>query len=81
MGENVSRLFASVVTLFSPEESLDHAMMVVEKLKNVGFTYQVKDECEVCFNEICEKRETLAEAITNAAFSIADNRSIADEWL
>lgn len=66
---------------FSPEESLDHAMMVVEKLKNLGFTYQVKAEYEVCFNEICEKGETLAEAITNAAFSIADNRSIADEWL
>lgn len=66
---------------FRPENNLDHAMMVVEKLKNLGFTYQANDEFEVCFNEICEKGETLAEAITNAAFSIAENSSIAGEWL
>lgn len=66
---------------FRPEERLDHAMMVVEKLKALGFTYKVKAEYEVCFNEVCKKGETLAEAITNAAFSIAENPSIADEWL
>lgn len=66
---------------FQPEQNLDHAMLIVERLENVGFTYQAKGENEVCFNNVCAAGETLAEAITNAAYIIADNTPIDDAWL
>ncbi|MEH7309107.1 BC1872 family protein [Neobacillus drentensis] len=66
---------------FQPEQNLDHAMLIVEKLKDFGFTYTTNGDSEVCFNTICETGDTLAQAITNAAFTIADNSSIAEEWL
>lgn len=69
------------VTEFQPEQNLDHAMLIVEKLKDFGFTYTTNGVFEVCFNNICETGDTLAQAITNAAFTIADNSSIAEEWL
>ncbi|NWQ41453.1 hypothetical protein MLOOGBEN_12195 [Bacillus sp. EB106-08-02-XG196] len=65
---------------FSPEENLDHALLIVERLKSFGYTYTAKGEHEVCFNTVCENGDTLAKAITNAAFSLADNSTIADEW-
>lgn len=40
-----------------------------------------KGKYEVCFNDVCETGKSLAEAITNAAFSLADNTSIPEEWL
>ncbi|WP_442593751.1 BC1872 family protein [Neobacillus sp. D3-1R] len=70
-----------LVSEFQPEENLEHAMLIVNKLENLGFTYTIKSPTEVCFNDICATGETLAIAITNAAFSIADNSSIPDEWL
>ena len=39
------------------------------------------NEFEVCFNDVCATGDTLAQAITNAAFSLADNRGIPEEWL
>lgn len=66
---------------FQPEQNLDHAMLIVEKLEQLGFTYKTNGTSEVCFNDICETGDTLAQAITNAAYSIADNSSIAEEWL
>lgn len=66
---------------FQPEQNLDHAMLIVERLEKFGFTYRLKGDFEVCFNDICAKGDTVAEAITNAAYSIADNSSKADEWL
>lgn len=66
---------------FQPEQKLDHAMMVVAKMEELGFPYIVKSECEVCFGHVCAKGKSLSEAITNAAFEIADNSSTADEWL
>jgi hypothetical protein len=66
---------------FQPEQNLDHAMLIVERLEKLGFTYTKKGASEVCFNEICATGDTLPQAITDAAFSIADNSSIADEWL
>jgi len=66
---------------FQPEQNLDHAMLIVEKLKDFGFTYTTNGVTEVCFNNICETGDTLAQAITNAAFTIADNSSIAEGWL
>ena len=69
------------VSDFEPEHNLDHAMVIVERLEKLGFTYKTNGVSEVCFNDVCETGETLTEAITNAAFSIADNSSVPDEWL
>ncbi|CAH2716587.1 hypothetical protein BACCIP111895_03774 [Neobacillus rhizosphaerae] len=66
---------------FQPEQSLDHAMLIVKRLEELGFTYTTKGVSEVCFNEVCATGDTLAQAITNAAYSLADNSTIADEWL
>jgi hypothetical protein len=66
---------------FQPNQNLDQAMLIVKRLEEFGFTYTPKGVSEVCFNDICATGDTLAQAITNAAFSIADNSSIAEEWL
>jgi Phage ABA sandwich domain len=66
---------------FQPDENLDHALLIVDRLKDFGYTYMEKGKYEVCFNDVCETGKSLAEAITNAAFSLADNRSIPEEWL
>ncbi|MGJ7911353.1 BC1872 family protein [Neobacillus sp. LXY-1] len=69
------------VSDFQPQQNLDHAMLIVERMKSLGFTYRTNGVSEACFNEVCESGETLAEAITNAAFSIADNSPIDEGWL
>lgn len=68
---------------FQPEENIDHAMLIVKRLDKLGFTftYKVNSDIEVCFNSICATGETLAQAITNAAYMIADNSSIDEGWL
>jgi hypothetical protein len=66
---------------FDPEQNLEHAMLIVEKLQEFGFAYKVSGDTEVCFNDACASGTTLAEAITNAAFLLADNSSVPDEWL
>ncbi|NHM32863.1 BC1872 family protein [Neobacillus terrae] len=69
------------VSKFQPEQNIDHAMLIVKKLEEDGFTYKTNGDSEVCFNEVCAVGSTLAEAITNAACDMVDNGSIADEWL
>lgn len=69
------------VSNFQPEHNLEHAMLIVEKLEKLGFTYTTNGTTEVCFNGVCETGDTLAQAITNAAYSIADNSTVPDEWL
>lgn len=69
------------ISEFQPEQNLDHAMLIVQRLEMFGVTYTTNGSCEVCFNGVCATGETLAQAITNAAYSIADNSSIDDEWL
>ena len=66
---------------FAPEKNLEHAMMIVERLNEYGFKYEQKGDKKVCFNDYCAEGRNLAEAITNAAFEIADNSTIDDEWL
>ena len=66
---------------FQPEQELDHAMKIVEKLEKFGYKYTAKDEKNVCFNRVCGTGETLAIAITNAAFELADNPAIDPGWL
>ncbi|MFJ5717008.1 hypothetical protein [Neobacillus sp. NPDC093127] len=63
---------------FQPEQNLDHAMLIVERLEQLGFTYSIKGFSKVCFNDICSTGETLAQAITNAAYSIVELSSIPD---
>lgn len=65
---------------FQPEQNLDHAMLIVERLEKFGFTYTTKGNCEICFNDVCAIGDTLAGAITNAAYLLADNSPIADDW-
>jgi len=66
---------------FQPEHNLEHAMLIVKRLEQFGYTYTVKGTYKVCFNNNCAKGQTLAEAITNAAYLIADTSSIDDGWL
>ncbi len=66
---------------FQPEQNLDHAMLIVERLEKFGFTYKPEGVSKVCFNDFCAAGETLAQAITNAAYEIADNSSIDPGWL
>lgn len=63
---------------FQPEQNLKHAMLIVEKLEKLGFSYSVNGLSEVSFNEVSAKGDTLAQAITNAAYSIIEKNSIAD---
>jgi hypothetical protein len=65
---------------FQPEDNLDHAMRIVKRLEKFGFKYSATNKNEVCFNEVCATGDHLAQAITNAAYCLADNRSIDDEW-
>lgn len=66
---------------FAPEQNLDHAMIIVKRLELIGFTYTEKGTTEVCFDDICATGDTLAQSITNAAYEIADNSSVDQEWL
>lgn len=63
---------------FQPEQYLDHAMLLVEKLEKFGFEYSTDGVSEVSFNEVSATGGTLAQAITNAAHSILENNSIID---
>ncbi|MCM3727825.1 hypothetical protein M3226_19385 [Neobacillus cucumis] len=69
------------ISEFQPEDNLEHAILLVERLKELGFVYKTNGTTKACFDDVCETGETLAQAITNAAFSIADNRSIDEGWL
>lgn len=69
------------VAEFQPAINLDNAMAVVGRLKKAGYAYNATEENEVSFNGISAKGATLAGAITEAAFSIADNSSVDDGWL
>lgn len=61
---------------FQPERYLDHAMLIVARLEKFGFKYSTNGDSEVCFNDIRATGETLAKAITNAAYSIIETCSI-----
>ncbi|MDQ0200246.1 BC1872 family protein [Neobacillus ginsengisoli] len=61
---------------FQPEQNLDHAMLIVEKLKKFGYTYKTNGVSEVSFNDVRATGETLSQAITNAAYSFIENNSV-----
>src|SRR5690554_2961900 len=60
---------------FQPEKNLDHAMLIVERLRELGFQFRKNGPAEVAFNEIKATGENLAQAITNAAYSIVERTS------
>ncbi|MDQ0154785.1 BC1872 family protein [Robertmurraya andreesenii] len=60
---------------FQPEKNLDHAMIIVERLEQLGFTFKKNGNSEVYFNDVKAKGETLAQAITNAAYSLVEVHS------
>ncbi|MBU9713048.1 BC1872 family protein [Evansella tamaricis] len=66
---------------FQPEDNLEHAMMIVERLECFGFQVTKKSDNEVYINNIYATGETLPKAITNAAFKIAENNPIPQEWM
>ena len=63
---------------FQPEQNIDHAMLIVDRLEGLGFTYEIKGLSKVCFNDFCATGESLAQAITNAAYEIVEQNSIMD---
>ncbi|WP_144549750.1 BC1872 family protein [Bacillus sp. X1(2014)] len=58
---------------FQPEHNLDHAMLIVDRLKDYGYTFSSNGISEASFNDIRATGKTLSEAITNAAYSIIEN--------
>ncbi|MCM3117439.1 hypothetical protein M3610_19385 [Neobacillus sp. MER 74] len=58
---------------FQPEHNLDHAMLIVERLKDYGYTFTSNGESEASFNNIHATGKTLSQAITNAAYAIIEN--------
>jgi hypothetical protein len=66
---------------FQPEHNLEHAMLIVNRLEEFGFTYKTDGQKGVYFNDLYATGDTLAQAITNAAFLIADNSSIPEGWI
>lgn len=61
---------------FQPEQNLDHAMRVVRRLEEFGYTYTTNGASEVYFNDIGATGNTLPQAITNAAYSIIERNSV-----
>ncbi|RSD25922.1 BC1872 family protein [Mesobacillus subterraneus] len=61
---------------FQPVQNLLHAMLIVERLEKLGYTFTSNGENEALFNQYKGTGETLAEAITNAAYAIIENDSV-----
>ncbi|WP_462411689.1 BC1872 family protein [Neobacillus sp. Marseille-QA0830] len=61
---------------FQPEHNLAHAMMIVDKLEALGYSYKINGPSRVCFNDICATGNTLEQAITNAAYSLIERNSL-----
>ncbi|MEH7308128.1 BC1872 family protein [Neobacillus drentensis] len=58
---------------FQPEQNLDHAMLIVNKLKGLGYTFKTNGETDASFNNVHATGKTLSQAITNAAYTIIEN--------
>jgi hypothetical protein len=68
----------TVPLLPQPEHNLDHAMIIVDRLKEFGYTFTTNGSSEVSFNDIRATGNTLSQAITNAAYSIIEMNSPRD---
>ncbi|NRD77997.1 hypothetical protein HPT25_11435 [Bacillus sp. BRMEA1] len=65
-------------TEFQPEHNLSHAMLIVERLEKLGYSYSTNGVSEVCFNDVRGNGHTLPQAITNAAYSIIEKNAAID---
>lgn len=66
---------------FQPEENLAHALIIVDKLEQVGYNYSTNGITEASFNDVQATGDTLAQAITNAAYSlIMKNSTHESSW-
>jgi hypothetical protein len=63
---------------FQPEQNLGHAMLIVERMEQLGYTFSATEDTGVRFNDIWATGETMAAAITNAAYTIIENNSVVD---
>ncbi|WP_394231269.1 hypothetical protein [Niallia oryzisoli] len=63
---------------FQPEQNLCHAMLIVERLEKFGYKFSNNGNSEVRFNNISATGDTLAEAITNAAYNLIELNSVED---
>jgi len=63
---------------FQPEQNLGHAMLIVEKLERIGYKFSNNGNSEVYFNNVKATGDTLAEAITNAAYNLVELNSVED---
>lgn len=61
---------------FQPDKNMDHAMRIVNRLEQFGYTYQTNGVSEVSFNDVWASGDTLPEAITNAAYAIIEKNSV-----
>lgn len=73
-----------VIEEFDPQVNPDQAKLLVTQLESFGFSYSISKQYTVCFenefHRICESGDTEAEAITNAAFALAENEPVPSEW-
>lgn len=63
---------------FQPEKNLAHAMLIVDRLEEYGFTYNTNGVSTVYFNDVWATGNSLPQAITNAAYSIIEQNALAD---
>lgn len=63
---------------FKPDENMEQAMMIVEKLEKLGFKFKTNGNNEVYFNEYGATGKTIPEAIINAAYSLIEYHSVYD---
>lgn len=61
---------------FQPEENIGHAMLIVDRLEELGYSFNTNGLTEVHFNNVVAKGETLAEAITNAAYTLIERHAV-----
>lgn len=61
---------------FQPEHNLEHAMLIVNRLEQYGYKYSTNGDSEASFNELRATGETLAQAITNAAYSLIEKHAV-----
>ncbi|MCQ6278522.1 hypothetical protein [Bacillus sp. EB600] len=65
-------------TDFQPEQNLDHAFLIVDRLEEFGYTFKTNGVSEVYFNDVQATGETLSQAITNAAYSLIERTAVVD---
>lgn len=73
-----------IIQGFDPSRNPEQADMLVRQLETFGFRYRQSGTYTVCFenefHKICESGSSREEAITNAAYALAENEPVPSEW-